>query len=431
MKHIIKIGKWFYFKRRIPNIFLHLYKGKAFIKVTLKTDSEIIAQKRVQMLNSELENLWHNSALNETNNLEGKFALTVNKARLNGFTYLSTEDVATQDIDALLKRIMILKESKDQSTENISALLGRKKETGYTIQNAFYDFVEFEKPNLLNKSEDQIRKWNNPRIKAINNFINVCGDMEVQRITRQDILKFRDWWHQRIVQDELTPNSANKDFGYIAQVIFHAKDNKNFDLDVRALMIKIRFAEIRQKRPPFETDYIQKTLLDLSNFKSLNEECSMLLFAIADTGARISELVGLNSERGDICLEADIPYIYIRPDKKRALKTKVSERKIPLVGASLYAFKKLPKGFQHYYQKADLISATLNKHLKEHDLLPTEKHTVYSLRHSMDDRLINQDTPDKVVASIMGHTYGREDYGKGPTLEQKKRWLDKIRFEIN
>jgi len=34
-----------------------------------------------------------------------------------------------------------------------------------------------------------------------------------------------------------------------------------------------------------------------------------------------------------------IPYIYIRPGIKRQLKTPHSERKVPLTGASLFAFQ--------------------------------------------------------------------------------------------
>jgi len=90
----------------------------------------------------------------------------------------------------------------------------------------------------------------------------------------------------------------------------------------------------------------------------------------------------------------------------------------------------MPNGFTHYYRKPDQLSATLNKYLKEHDLLPTKEHCVYSLRHSFEDRLTAVEPPDKVQAALMGHKYHRERYGKGPTLEQKKKWLDKMCFEI-
>lgn len=152
---------------------------------------------------------------------------------------------------------------------------------------------------------------------------------------------------------------------------------------------------------------------------------------MADTGARPSELVGLNPENGDIRLDTAILNIDIRPESKKGLKTPYSERKIPLTGASLFAFQQLPNGFDHYYRKSDLLSATLNKYLKENSLLPTKKHCVYSLRHSFEDRLTAVEPPDKVQAALMGHKYDRPRNGDGPSLEQKKKWLDKICFDVS
>lgn len=151
---------------------------------------------------------------------------------------------------------------------------------------------------------------------------------------------------------------------------------------------------------------------------------------MADTGARPSELVGLNSENGDICLNAKIPYIHIRPGQKKELKTQQSERQIPLVGSSLMAFQNMPNGFQRYYRNSDLLSNTLNKYLRESDLLPTPEHCVYSLRHSFEDRLTYVEPPEKVQAALMGHKYSRPRYGDGPSLEQKKNWLEKIALKV-
>jgi hypothetical protein len=59
----------------------------------------------------------------------------------------------------------------------------------------------------------------------------------------------------------------------------------------------------------------------------------------------------------------------------RRLKTKDSEREIPLVDAALAALRKRPKGFSHYRDKSSMLSAALNKLLRENDLRPTKRHT--------------------------------------------------------
>lgn len=102
-----------------------------------------------------------------------------------------------------------------------------------------------------------------------------------------------------------------------------------------------------------------------------------------------------------------------------------------LVGASLYAFRELGNGFDRYYSKPDQLSANLNKYLRDHDLLPSENHTVYSLRHSFEDRLTAVEPPDKVQAALMGHRYDRPRYGDGPSLKQKLKWLQKITLDVD
>lgn len=428
MKHVIKRGNWFHFKRRIPKLYAHLYDD-AVIQVSLKTDSEKIAAQRASILNNELESMWSEMARNVSSPKNATYAEAVTIARMSGFGYRPAIEIASQDIGAIVSRLDAVKSDIEHNPKKIKAVLGHHDHPQLTISMALDEYFEFEKPNLLNKSKDQIRKWQNPRKKAVSNFVAVCGDMEVSQITRDDILTFREWWHERIKSEGLTANSSNKDFSYIGQLLTYVRDDKRIDIDVTGLMSRVRFTETASTRPPFPTDFIKNNLLDLSNLRELNEECRLFLFAMADTGARPSELVGLNAETGDIRLDANIPYIHIRPDIGKELKTPHSKRMIPLVGASLYAFQHLQAGFKHYYRKSDLLSATLNKYLQENKLLPTKEHCVYSLRHSFEDRLTAAEPPDKVQAALMGHKYDRPRYGDGPSLEQKKNWLDKICFQ--
>jgi hypothetical protein len=66
------------------------------------------------------------------------------------------------------------------------------------------------------KSEDQIRRWKNLRKKTFANFIRLIGDLPISEITADDMIDFREWWWERIRDDGLAPNSANKDFSCIA-----------------------------------------------------------------------------------------------------------------------------------------------------------------------------------------------------------------------
>jgi integrase len=111
------------------------------------------------------------------------------------------------------------------------------------------------------------------------------------------------------------------------------------------------------------------------------------------------------------------------------LKTEDSQREIPLLGAALAAMKIRPQGFPRYRDKASNLSATVNKYLLENGLRPTEDHSLYSLRHSFKDRLVAAEAPDSLIDNLMGHKTYKPKYGKGPSLELKLKYLQRIAFK--
>ena len=94
-----------------------------------------------------------------------------------------------------------------------------------------------------------------------------------------------------------------------------------------------------------------------------------MLALISDTGLRLSEAVGLAIS--DTKLDAPTPHIIVQPQPWRSLKTKSGYRKVPLVGASLWAAKRVvhnsntPFAFHRYNDgelaNANSASAALNK----------------------------------------------------------------------
>lgn len=184
------------------------------------------------------------------------------------------------------------------------------------------------------------------------------------------------------------------------------------------------------ERLPFDRNYVQEKLLAERTLASMNEELRMMLYAMADTGCGPGELSGLDAELGEINLDAPVPHIVIQKNKHRGLKTKYRAREIPLVGAALYAFQTCPQGFSTYRGKQDTASTTMSKFLRENGLLPSDGHSPYSLRHTFEDRLQAIEAPEKMIAKLMGHKPGRDDYGGGFELEHMQRWLQRIAFKI-
>ena len=165
-----------------------------------------------------------------------------------------------------------------------------------------------------------------------------------------------------------------------------------------------------------------------------DDELRWLLALLSDTGMRLGEAVGLL--KSDIKISTDIPYLEIKPHQWRTLKTKGSERTIPLIGSSLWACKRIlnrkdesifafPRYTTHSNCNANSASAALNKWLKEQ---LTNPYQVHGFRHSLRDRLREVECPTDVVDRIGGWiTSGvGQSYGKGYPLGVLFRWMSKI-----
>ena len=153
-----------------------------------------------------------------------------------------------------------------------------------------------------------------------------------------------------------------------------------------------------------------------------DDEIGWLLALISDAGMRQSEAAGL--AKSDIVLDVDAPHITLVPHPWRRLKTKGSEKLVPLIGVSLWAAKRLQQhdsgyAFPRYCDgkicNANSASAALNKWLKPR----VNGHAVvHSLRHSMRDRLGAVECPSDIIDQIGGwssSTVG-SSYGKGYEL---------------
>ena len=271
----------------------------------------------------------------------------------------------------------------------------------------------------------QQRKWHNQRNRAVNNFQDaLCSDKVLSDLTKADGLAFRKWWQDRVVDDGVQIRTANKSIGTVSRMLRRVSDAK--ELGVPAILSGLPIeGGIARQRPPFELSFIKTRILSAGVFDELNEEARRVTYVMVETGLRPSEIVNLTPKT--IHLNHRVPHVEVEPEG-RLLKTEESRRHIPLVGVSLVAMRLQPKGFPRYFDKGSTLSAAVNKYLENHDLCPTEKHTLYSLRHSFEDRLTALNLSDKVQAYLMGHKYSRPKYGSAPALDHLKSVLNKMAF---
>ncbi|KZL00522.1 MULTISPECIES: tyrosine-type recombinase/integrase [unclassified Pseudovibrio] len=353
---------------------------------------------------------------------------------MQGYTYLSLEEVVAEPLGGLLNRIEVIPEGEQSKTVSVVAdgLLGGADKPILKVSRLYEEYLELTPDLLLGKSDDQIRKWKNPRHKAINNLITVVGDKNVHELTRDDGLKLREWWMDRVVDEGKKPSTANKDFTHLSKIFSTWRDLKQEQLANPFLQLRLAQNDLQDHRPSFSRDWIKTVLLAPDAFGATNEEAVLVFKILINTGLRPSELLGAKLEH--FVLEHEVPHIRVEEYSdgaiKRKLKTKWSEREVPLVGVSLDAAKRIVAmgGVQAYYLKADRWGALINKVMVERKLKETERHTPYSLRHSFEESMLEACVDHRLRVELMGHAYNRPKYGEGGSLELKREAIGRFAF---
>jgi integrase len=415
-------GNW-HIVRRVPVRYSKV-EPRSEIWVSLKVDSESLAKQKAPRVWNELVAAWEAKLNGDTADAEKAFEAAHNLAKAKGFRWLSADKVAALPQEDYLARFESVRKSADGQPNLIdaAALLGGAREPAITIRKALETYFELSPDKTRGMSEDQIRRWKNPRKKAIKNLVSVIGNKTLPAITRDDMLDFRAWWADRLEEGGLTPNSANKDIGYVENTLRTVNEMKRLGLDLP--FGKLTFKEDdKRTRLPFSEHWIKTKLLAPGALDGLNDEARAVVHIMVNTGARPSEIVGLLPHH--IRLDEAVPVIEIAAEGKK-VKAASSKRIIPLIGISLAAAKAFPQGFPTYRFK-DKISDAVNKFFRENGLKETPQHTLYGLRHAFEDRMLNAGVDERVRRDLMGHSLGdRQRYGQGGDLAKVHKMLKKI-----
>lgn len=424
-------GRYYYY-RRVPQHLRHI-DSRHHIRIALKTSDRVEAARRAVFQNELVEKFWRGLITNpEPDKSAERYRQSVANARNYGFAYKSITDVVTGDFTDLAERLTAIGEVNDRSGI-ASALLGIVDPPKLKWSAAIERYFELTPDRILNKSPLAVRKWQNPRRRAVVNLIAaIGGDKPVVETSRRDLLDMRKWWQERCQagKEGLNPLSANKDFKFLKDIYRVIVTDLELEdkLDVGVLFHDLHLRAPASSRIPFDAPYVQKTLLAAKAMSGLNVEAQNVIYMMADTGARVSEVTGLLP--ADFVLDAEIPHIIIRPNSVRQLKNRSSERDIPLVGVALHAARLVAATGFPRYAGSDTLSNTINKYWDENKLRPEKSQSLYSLRHTFKDRLRDVQAPEEIVDSLMGHASSRPTYGRGHLLKTKYEWLNKIAFKV-
>ncbi len=436
-RSLIVRGGWYHYKRRVPSEVELLDERAPHVRASLKTQDLATALAKRDALEAADDAFWASLLSGDAKEVaKQRYEAAVQRARALGYAYRSVAEIAAADDREYVNRLEAIADGTSKTSK--AALLGAIERPRITVREALQVYLEEITPHqLAGKSEQQKRQWRKIPQRAVNNFVELNGDVAIGAITRDQALTHWRHWALRIAPKPgegiptHTASSGNRDLGAIRVLYreyFRHLDDRDRRNPFDGLGFDERSKRLRRRRPPFPLAWIKDRLLAIGAFASLNAEARGIILAMIETGARPSELCNL--DRNTILLDAEVPHISVEPrsdpDDPREIKTDSSVRLIPLVGVALAVFKAHPNGFANYRNKEATLSGTLNKHLRANKLLPTPEHKVYSLRHSFEDRMKDGDFDTELRMMLMGHAIDRPSYGSGGGLTWRHEALKRI-----
>ena len=369
---------YYYFTRRVPKDLLHHYLCSRIVQ-GLMTRSPSVARTSAMIAAAKLDEYWSHLRMTDPE-LFGKHMLKLPNQKL----------------------------SSNVSEKSLS----------------IYDALKLYRTT---KGESKSKTFHQASERACRYLVESSGAKDLHEYSRADALSFRDY----LLAKDLAGSSITRVFNTLTSVV-------NFAISENALNLKNPFTRVYHnrtagvsKRLPIPTDTIGVIQVECI---SIDDDMRWLIALLSDTGMRLGEAAGL--AKADIVVDSVVPHIIVQPHSWRSLKTLSSTRKIPLVGASLWAAKRIMNSNPNCsfafprYNKTDLTnansaSAALNKWLKGYVLKGC---TVHSFRHSMRDRLRAVECPSDIIDQIGG--WAKEGvgqgYGEGYSLEQLMWWVNKM-----
>ncbi len=135
-----------------------------------------------------------------------------------------------------------------------------------------------------------------------------------------------------MVDRGLTGSSVTRNFSYLKAVF-------NFAVSEYALDVTNPFIGVYHDR---QAGVTKRQPIPMQNIKRVQAKCRQidddmrwLVALLSDTGLRLAEGAGLL--KTDIHLDCEVPFVRIQKHPWRGLKTRSSERDVPLVGQALWA----------------------------------------------------------------------------------------------
>lgn len=370
-KYLLKREATYYYSRRIPKDVSGQYSTRRIV-VSLRTKSKQAALLSSSHLSLELDSYWS------------------------------------------LIRIKKIAKSYIKYKDNSSIDDG----SGVSLSDALEYYLKL-------KGVNKTKLFHQATKRSVRYVIDCLSDRDLSNYSTADAGKFRDY----LFDKNLVSSSVKRVFSSIKSIVNLAIKEQGLDINNPFNGVYMPDLNDVKDRKPIHIDTIRTIQ---KSCKELDDDLRWAIALISDTGIRLAEAIGLM--RSDIFIDSNTPHIVIKNNSKRRLKTKQSERIVPLAGVSLWAAHRLIKKtesefvFERYNKgsisNANSASAAFNKWIKS---VSGQNVVIHSFRHSMRDRLRAVECPAEVIDSIGGWSKKSvgETYGSGYPLVVLQKWVKK------
>ena len=318
------------------------------------------------------------------------------------------------DIEELALRLR--KSPNDPKLKAISKALsivqGDKVKVALTLKDAL---------KLYLKTRKLDRKAELERNRIMDDLIShLRGDRPIEDVTRIEARSYMD----KLINTGQAAGTVNKQLGFLQAMFTTAYREMESAKANPWAGLKVDDGELdKEKRNPFT---LQQAKAVIPKIDTCNEELKFIGIITAFSGARLSEIVGLDA--ADVDLKAGT--VTIQANAHRRLKNKSSKRTIPAIGPALEALRRLPTTgplFPRYAGKADTVSAALMKMLRTRAKITDEKLTWHSWRHLAKDLMREAGVSHDNQLRLLGHAGEGVsfNYGKGVLMAQLRADMEK------
>lgn len=424
------------YQRKVPKDLLDRYDGTTVIKINLKTASIDEAAKKILILNRQHESSWDNMRANPSITPTSISDAAKKLLALYNLKPLPATNLAS-DLELFMDLVVEPKreqaaEGDDESYRNISP----SDYLSPTEAQALKLICIAPKFNLSEALELYLKRHKKANDQAFityttriwDRLIDILGDKAFEEVNRADANLFID----RILEGGSKTTTARRMLNTVKAVFNTAIVEKELNKSNPFNKIRIAgFGEDAEEREPFTIDEL-KILSKACIAK--DDDMRWMIALQLDLGARVAEIAGL--ALSDFHLDAEIPYVSIKPHPWRSLKTKDSKRDIPLVGNALWAATRVTESatkgqlcaFPRYTDGKTCNGTGASNALNDWIRARGIDNTTHSFRHSMRDRLRNVNATKEIQDAVGG--WGKVDmgekYGQGYALKLLKEWLDKV-----